>query len=323
MFFHKIFCALVCASLLLCVASGATISLTNGQTIRGEIISQNEQQVLVRLEYGTMSLARSRITSVDGKILNPISVPKETHQRVPNWRSIISSVANQSWGKNLQQIPATVIDKGVLRSVPYISFRISEDYELNIYGDLDSPACVELGVCRGLLKDEAAKTNCLSFIGSVLGKNDKQVLAVLDRKQDLKVASGLTFEITPETAEDAYGGWWISVYDTKKLDAARATQEELALITTTAQKTNDWTREDISYARKLPRGEVRSVDPAPYSPSSLPDPIPVPIPYASGRMRFSPTPTPIPTPDYFTGTVYVRGYYRKNGTYVQGYTRHR
>ena len=50
---------------------------------------------------------------------------------------------------------------------------------------------------------------------------------------DKKVRDGLTFEITPPTAEDAYGGWWVSVYDEKALDRSRASEDEMARITTT------------------------------------------------------------------------------------------
>lgn len=267
--------------------------------MRGDIISQNEKQVLLRMEYGTMTLARSQIAKIEGQSLDPIS---NSNQRIPNWRVVIASVAKQPWAKNIQQIPATVVDKGIMRFVPYISFRIADDYELNIYGDLDNPAGIEIGLYRSLLKDDAAKTNCFAFIGSILGTNDRQVLAVLDHKQDLKVASGITFEVTPEAAEDAYGGWWVSLYDTKKLDQARASKDELAQITSSSGQANDWSRDDLQYARKLPR-------------SVSPTATPTPSPYAF------PTPTPVPTRS--TGDVYVRGYYRKNGTYVHGYSRNR
>ena len=60
---------------------------------------------------------------------------------------------------------------------------------------------------------------------------DQEVLKALNRAQDKKEREGLTFEVTPETAEDSYGGWWVSIYDVKALDAARATEEELKRIT--------------------------------------------------------------------------------------------
>lgn len=65
----------------------------------------------------------------------------------------------------LVQIPATVIDKGVLRNVPYKSYRAG-DYEVNVYGDPDQPARVEIGVYRSLLTSQDAKHNCVDFLTS-------------------------------------------------------------------------------------------------------------------------------------------------------------
>src|SRR5688572_1173986 len=63
------------------------------------------------------------------------------------------------WAKNLKQIPSTVIDKGVLRAVPYTSYRAGE-VELNLYGDPEAPACFEIGIHGSLLTQAAAKKNC-------------------------------------------------------------------------------------------------------------------------------------------------------------------
>ena len=39
-----------------------------------------------------------------------------------------------------------MIDVADFRNVPYKSFRVNEDVELNIYGDPENPAGVELGI---------------------------------------------------------------------------------------------------------------------------------------------------------------------------------
>lgn len=212
------------------------------------------------------------------------------------------ALAKEPWATNLKQIPATVIDVGNLRFVPYVSYRCGEDYEVNVYGDPEAPSGVEIGVYRSLLSSEQAKDNCLTFIRSVLGDSvDAAIVGVLDRQQDLVTRKGLTIEITPPTGEDAYGGWWISVYDVSALDAARASKTELADITVpkksvAASDTNQandpsvWTSSDIPYSR-----------------SNNPTTQPSDVDTGSGG--------------YNGGDVYVRGYYRKDGTYVHSYTR--
>jgi hypothetical protein len=153
-----------------------------------------------------------------------------------------------------------VIDKGTLRNVPYVSFRCNEDYEVNIYGDLKNPAGIEVGVYRKFVNDEMAKGNCLKFISSLLGdRADRDVLSALSLKQDLKQRNGLSFEITPPTAEDAYKGWWISVFSEEQLNRSRASENELKQITVSkadslksgkqAEDESGWTAEQVKLAR--------------------------------------------------------------------------
>jgi hypothetical protein len=163
-----------------------------------------------------------------------------------------------------------VIDKGVLKNVPYTSYR-SGDYELNVYGDPDAPACFEIGITGQLLKSPEAKRNCYEIVSAIL--NDAASVAflrTLNPEGDKKGRNGITFEITPPTAEDAYGGWWISLYSEPLLERSRASAEELKKITITHKEVKSagespktksgltvdpltegrWGAEDLSEARK-------------------------------------------------------------------------
>ena len=140
-------------------------------------------------------------------------------------------MSQQTWATNIIPIAATVIDKGILRNVPYTSLRCAGNYEVNIYGDLDNPAGIEIGVYQKLINNTEAKNNCINFISALLGQSsDKKVIQALDLKKDLITRDGLTFEITPPTAEDSYNGWWISVYSEKQLNLARASDDDMNLI---------------------------------------------------------------------------------------------
>jgi hypothetical protein len=193
------------------------------------------------------------------------------------------TAAAQPWGKSLRQIPSTVIDVGVLRHVPYTSYR-SGEYELNVYGDPAQPACFEAGIHGALLRKPEARRHCLALVTALLDDaEDRKLLASLHLEVDKKSRNGLTFEITPPTAPDAYGGWWVSVYDEKALDRARATPEELRAITTTREEVKKlpapeskglaveplaagrWGAEDLSQART--RKDVAEAKQAVYSPT--------------------------------------------------------
>jgi len=165
--------------------------------------------------------------------------------------------------KGVKQIPSTVIDKGVLKNVPYTSYRAGE-YELNIYGDPDAPACFEIGVNGALVTNADAKRNCYDIVGAILNDSASvNFLKSLKPEGDKKVRGGITYEITPPTAEDAYGGWWISLYSEALLDKSRASAEEMAKITNT-------------------RKDVKSTDAAPAAAKKAPN-APAVDPVMEGR----------------------------------------
>ena len=190
------------------------------------------------------------------------SPPRAPLSRLPSASAALEQLRSGSFGKGLEQIPATVVDRGPLRHVPYLSYRVTH-VEFNAYGDPDAPACLELGLFGGA-GDPGVRAQCRDALAALLpDAEDRRVLQGLDKGKQTR--AGLTFEITPETSPDAYGAWWVSVYDAKALDGARASEPELK--------------------------EIAG-----------------PRPAGAEAARARPG-----------STVYVKGYYRKDGTYVPGY----
>jgi hypothetical protein len=268
----------------------------SGKVVTGTVLQQDEDGVLIQMDYGTFRYPASWVKDVQKE---KTASPAEPHStaRIPNWSKIISALVTNSWVHELKQIPATVIDNGVLQDVPYISFHCNSDgYEINIYGDLDNPAGFEIGAINYLVKSDAAKNNCVNFICSVLTRDDdKNIVRALSWKpKDLQKKDGVTFETTLPSEPDSYGGWWVSVYSESALTNARASGAELLRITqprivikpqpivTESTAPTTWSADDLSYSRPSTAGT------------------------SSGG-----------------GEVYVRGYYRKDGTYVHAYTRSR
>ena len=255
----------------------------------------------MQMDYGTLHYPQSWIKDVQRNTNDFVVEPNGT-KRIPRWGEIISTLATNVWAHELKQIPATVIDNGVLEDVPYISFRCtSAGYEINIYGDLDNPACVEIGAVNYLVKSAEAKSNCVNFIASILlGASDKEIVKSLNLSQkELKKKSGLTFETTFPDESDSYGGWWVSVYDENALTNARASGPELLAIT---------------QPRIAPKPQPIVATPKPTA--SAMEPVSA---WSPDELSYS-----RPSVSDYSGTggrVYVRGYYRKDGTYVHSYTR--
>jgi hypothetical protein len=297
------------------------VRLKTGETLEGVIIQEDADQVMLAFEYGSRTIGRLNIESITRNPTAPgeSTPPKKGASRVPSWLNVVKRLAAQAWATKIQQIPASVVDKGVLRHVPYMSYRCGQNqgYELNVYGDPDEPTCVEIGVYGELRRDVAAKKKCVEFLAGLLReKEDKAILRSARLQSDRIERNGLTVEITPETAEDAYGGWWVSVYEVAALDEARATESELndIIFASPLQATPDSAPIPSSVGTEAVPQSTSTV-----AETSSPDWSPSDLQYARNSRS-----TPSGSSSSSTGTrVFVRGYHRKDGTYVRAHTRSR
>jgi hypothetical protein len=251
------------AALLLALSAAAradVFHLENGGTLEGVILRETPASVTVRLKYATVTLDRSEILSIEKKASDDEGAPAPS--RLARWDRVLEKAAARPWSADLRQVPATVIDKGILKYVPYISHK-SGLYELNIYGDPDRPAGLEIGLYPDLIKSDAARKECVEFMASLLGDpQDAEALRFLNPAGGKKEREGLTFEVTPETAEDSYGGWWVSVYDVKELDAARASEEEIAKITVGEEDLQKEEEEEKARKKTAPKADPKKPSPS-------------------------------------------------------------
>lgn len=221
----------------------------------------------------------------------------------------------------------------------------------------------------------------------VMDDFETEIPEIVNLTKDLETNDDFTFEITPPTADDAYNGWWISVYSEKQLNVSRASDNEMKLISMTqadaardaTQSTNlaSWSADDLKQARPASNstisfisnsGElitnaevVRVIDGVNLiwrtgptrggmiKLADLPEKLRVRFGYDAAKTKafddlakankarwqqeadnayaaqamvaqYDSSSDDVPT---YTGgvNVYVHGYYRSNGTYVNGYTR--
>jgi hypothetical protein len=393
----------VCATAGLYVgplAFADTLVFSTGHTVSGTVIQTNGDDLLVLTPYAAYNFSRSNIKEIKTE---PAGAARSAvGNAFPDFHQTILFLSKQSWATNLTPIPATVIDKGILRNVPYSSFRCGEDYEINIYGDLDQPSGLEIGIYRNLLDSKLAQNHCVAFISDLLSQSaDKELVRGLDLKKDLKTRGSLTFEVTPPSAEDSYNGWWISVYSEQQLNLSRASDAEMKQITISKadvakqpsrQDSPAWSADELKLARPSPatitftnnsgflvsNAEVRVRDPGVsiiWSTSNgnagvvklaeLPEPLRTRFGYdpakaeaaaalekekraqlrqtlaaqaaraarqsqdSAAAQSFGASPQFYDS-DYSSGgtysgggSVFVHGYYRSNGSYVNGYTRRR
>ncbi|MBV8880347.1 MAG: hypothetical protein JO332_10305 [Planctomycetaceae bacterium] len=244
-----------------------SMKLKNGEKIEGTVLQNGDGGSTMQLTYGTVTVTTGDIASVESS--EPAPLPTVGIGRLAKWDHCLHTLVSiEPPLPQVSPIAATVIDKGIFRNVPYLSHRFGE-IEFNIYGDPDEPAGLEIGIYDRAPSPEQRR-RCLHAISQLLpDMADRNALMGMNLERSSLTRGSLTFEITPATAEDAYGGWWISIYDVRQIDQQRATPKELAQITVdrapqaATPVSSDllrWREQEIKMARPgvpgLPQGRV-------------------------------------------------------------------
>lgn len=210
-----------------------SIVLKDGRTVRGIILRNTAGSVLLQEAYSENEYPKSDIV----RILDEADIGTESTRvfapgELPPWRVLVNDLRLDDAVGQLRQIPATTIDEGVFRDVPYLSFRVNDLIELNIYGDPDAPAGVEFGAYGGLRSKKKVHEELRSFVAGYMGSRAGiGALYSLPFTGGSKQVGDVVVEITPPDAPDAYGGWWISVFNPRKLDEVRMDEEEYRALT--------------------------------------------------------------------------------------------
>jgi hypothetical protein len=262
------------------------VTLTDGQKINGRVIFEDDNVVVLGQRNGTFTLKKTEIANVSRAAGQREMEQSLAHsERLRTFNDMLAVIARQTWVSDLRQVPATVIGVGELRNIPYVSHR-SGKIEFNVYGDPEHPAAVEIGLYDAAPDLETRQRMRAFMVELVTTFEDKAALRDLTLDDDSKELDGLTFDVDPPTAADSFGGWWLTIYDKAALDRARASDEELKQLAVTPAPS------------MAPSSDSSSWSSSDYS-------------YSSPRSRSSSS----------SGSVYVRGYTRRDGTYVHPHTR--
>lgn len=211
-----------------------SVLLKDGSTQRGVIVKNSADAVFLQQRYGISEFPKSNIVRIfDGVDVGMEFVEAEKKGDLPSWRVMVNDIRNNDAIKSLIQIPATRIDNGYLKNVPYLSFRINDYIEMNIYGNPDDPAAIEFGMYGKLVSSDKMRRVLRSFMAGFLSSR-KEVGAIysIPFTGGEKSAGDFRIRITPASAPDAYGGWWICLYNPKTLAAARVGDVAYAKATT-------------------------------------------------------------------------------------------
>jgi len=210
-----------------------SLLLKDGKVVKGLIIKNTRDSVTMQQKDNEVDYPKSQIVRIYDEANVGTEFTSDIHKGcLPPWRVIANDLRTNDRIRSLVEIPATAIDNGEFKNVPYKSFRANGNVELNIYGDPEHPAGIELGIYGSASGNDKLRHALRSyFAGFLTSREEIAALYSLSLNGGIKDTSTLSFEITPKDAPDAYGAWWISLYNKKKLDAARVSDAEYAKVT--------------------------------------------------------------------------------------------
>lgn len=236
--------------------------LVDGTNVRGLIVKNTSDAVLIQQQNRELNIPKKKIVRInDNTDVNALYTEITRKGKLPSWRVIANDLRTHDAIKSLVEIPATVIDVGDFKNVPYKSFRVNNDIELNIYGDPENPAGVELGIYGPRSGDQKLRKTLRGYLaGFLTTRQEIAALYSLGLKKGITQVGDITMEITPKDAPDAYGAWWVSLYNRKDLRDVRLSDAEYARLVRPVHEVIDkngrvisggWSRKDAHLSRKM------------------------------------------------------------------------
>ncbi len=239
-----------------------SLVLKDGRTVRGLIVKNSASEVILQDRHAEIAYPKSEIARI-------IDVPDAGTEftnmlgkgELPSWRVIVNDLRTHDNIKSFVEIPAVKVDVGVFRNIPYKSFRINEQLEFNIFGDPENPAGVEMGIFGRRVGDKRLQTMLRAYLaGFLTTRAEIAALYSVGLDEGIAKAGNFVAEVTPTTAEDAFGAWWISIYNEKRMEAVRLSDKAYAEMTLPADevierdgrvKSRAWTKADLGLASRM------------------------------------------------------------------------
>jgi hypothetical protein len=239
-----------------------TLHLLDGTVVHGLIVKNSRDSVLIQQATGELDIPKSKIVRIiDNADRNVLYTGMNRKGQLPSWRVIANDLRTHDAVKSLVEIPATVIDVADFKNVPYKSFRVNEDVELNIYGDPENPAGVELGIYGPRSADKKLRKLLRAYLAGFLTTREEiAALYSLGLNQGKTQVGNIVLEITPANAFDAYGAWWVSLYNPTALAKVRLSDSEYKRLVRPFNEvigkkgrviSGGWSRKDAEGSRKV------------------------------------------------------------------------
>jgi len=209
------------------------VIMKDGTRYEGLIIKNNANELVLQQPLGERTINKASIQRInDADKSMAYFADLVDPDKAPPWRMMVQDLRCNDNVKSFFQIPATRIDEGYLKNVPYLSFQVNNHGEMNVYGNPKDPACVELGsYARGERLEKFQELAREFLAGYISSRSALATFYSLNLKGEEKRAGKFIFKIKPPTESDSFGAWWISIYDPERLAKARLNDAEYQKLT--------------------------------------------------------------------------------------------
>lgn len=238
-----------------------SLLLKDGRQIYGLIVSNTATNVTLQMQFDEITVPKSEIVRIfdeDDESVYFTGVARKG--TLPPWRVLVNDLRLHDRIRTFEQIAATVIDSGDFRNVPYQSFRINGDIELNIYGDPDDPAAIEIGVYGRRRGDRTLHHFLKQYIAGYLATTGEvgALYALPESGGEIDIGETRVFLTTPD-APDAYGAWWIGVMNPGQIESVRMSDADYARLVRPVDDVLDrhgrvltslWDRREVGRSRR-------------------------------------------------------------------------
>ncbi|MGA0094130.1 MAG: hypothetical protein ACO3J2_07550 [Chthoniobacterales bacterium] len=218
-----------------------SVQTNDGTVLRGLILQNTPDMVVLETDAGEARIPKEHIRRIDDAPQQEAVVADLVGRgELPSWRSVVHDLRTHDSIRTFEQIPPTAIDNGLLRNVPYMSFRVNGKSELNVYGDPENPAAIEFGIYGARNVTDRTRRVFREFIAGHLGSAAEiGALYELGPGNRDTHAGQLSFRLIRPEDPDSYGGTWIVVYRPDRLDRARLSDQAYAAITRPFEEVNN------------------------------------------------------------------------------------
>jgi len=211
-----------------------TVMLNDGTVVHGLIVRNGSDIITLQEKMGERDIPKSWIRRIiDSNHQEAYFADIVNPGTLPPWRMVVQDFRSDDNIQTFREVPATAIDIGYLKKIPYLSFRINKRVEMNVYGNPENPVCLEFGIYEQK-PEEITKFKKIirAYLAGILSSRAEvgALYALPETGGDIRVGR-VALKVLPPTSPDAYHGWWLSIYRPDALASARVSDAEYAKVT--------------------------------------------------------------------------------------------